>query len=64
MRGNVSVYGPQGRYQLIATSLAEEGGVGALAAALEALKGRLADQGLLDPEQRHHEGDVSVSGAS
>jgi exodeoxyribonuclease VII large subunit len=49
--GRVKVYEPSGRYQLYVESM-KPAGVGALAAAFEALKRKLADEGLFDPEHK------------
>ncbi len=50
-RGEVTVYEPRGRYQLVATSL-RPAGEGALRARFEALVARLRGEGLFDPEQK------------
>lgn len=50
-RGRVSVYEPRGQYQLVVDRL-EPSGVGALAAAFEALKAKLAAEGLFDSERK------------
>ncbi|MFM2055516.1 MAG: hypothetical protein RL456_3553, partial [Pseudomonadota bacterium] len=47
VRGSIDVYPPRGGYQIIATRIAEAG-QGDLAARLEALKARLAAEGLFD----------------
>jgi exodeoxyribonuclease VII large subunit len=49
--GAISVYGPQGRYQLVVDEL-RPAGVGALLLALEELKKRLADEGLFDAARK------------
>jgi exodeoxyribonuclease VII large subunit len=49
--GRVSVYEPRGQYQLVVDRL-EPSGVGALAAAFEALKAKLAAEGLFDEERK------------
>jgi exodeoxyribonuclease VII large subunit len=49
--GAVSVYEPQGRYQLVVDEL-RPAGVGALLLALEELKRRLAAEGLFDPARK------------
>lgn len=49
--GEVTVYEPRGQYQLRVTS-AEAVGVGALQAAFEELKRRLAAEGLFDPARK------------
>lgn len=48
-RGRLSIYEPSGRYQLILDRL-EAAGEGQLRAAFEALKGRLAKEGLFDAD--------------
>lgn len=47
IQGRVTVYGPQGKYQIIASKV-EAFGVGALQRAFEALKQRLETEGLFD----------------
>lgn len=49
--GRISVYAPRGNYQLIA-ELVQPAGVSSLAAAFEALKRKLADQGLFDEARK------------
>jgi exodeoxyribonuclease VII large subunit len=49
--GQLTVYGPQGRYQIIVKRV-EPAGVGAMLAALEALKKRLTAEGLFAPERK------------
>jgi len=49
--GRVSVYEPRGQYQLVVDRL-EPSGVGALAAAFEALKAKLAAEGLFDEARK------------
>ena len=49
--GRVKVYEPSGRYQLYVEAM-KPAGVGALAAAFEELKRKLADEGLFDPEHK------------
>ncbi len=49
--GDVGVYEPQGRYQLVVRTLVADG-VGALQREYEALKRRLSDEGLFDPERK------------
>ena len=49
--GAISVYEPQGRYQLIVDEM-RPAGVGALLLALEQLKQRLAAEGLFDPARK------------
>jgi len=49
VRGRLSLYEPRGDFQLIAEHM-EAAGEGALRAAFEALKARLADEGLFDAE--------------
>lgn len=49
--GRISVYEPMGQYQLIVEELAAEG-VGALFLAFEALKKKLAAEGLFDPARK------------
>jgi len=49
--GRISVYAPRGNYQLIA-ELVQQSGVSDLALAFEALKRKLADQGLFDEARK------------
>jgi len=49
--GRVKVYEPSGRYQLYVESM-KQAGIGALAAAFEELKRKLADEGLFDAEHK------------
>ncbi|MBL9116870.1 MAG: exodeoxyribonuclease VII large subunit [Verrucomicrobiaceae bacterium] len=49
--GKLSVYEPRGQYQLVA-KLVQGRGVGALQARFEALKQRLAEEGLFDQERK------------
>lgn len=49
--GRISVYAPRGSYQLIA-ELVQPAGVSSLAAAFEALKRKLAEQGLFDEARK------------
>jgi exodeoxyribonuclease VII large subunit len=49
--GRLSVYEPRGQYQLVILQL-EPAGLGALAAAFEALKAKLAAEGLFDPARK------------
>jgi len=51
VRGNLTVYEAYGQYQLVA-SYVQPAGVGALQQAFEALKVRLADEGLFDPARK------------
>ncbi|MCR5183217.1 MAG: exodeoxyribonuclease VII large subunit [Opitutales bacterium] len=51
LKGRLDVYVPRGNYSLIATSLREEG-KGDLMAQYEALKARLAAEGLFDPASK------------
>ena len=51
VRGNLSVYGPRGQYQLTATRI-EAVGAGDLAARLAGLKARLLTEGLFDEERK------------
>lgn len=51
VRGRLSLYEGRGDYQLILDSL-EDAGAGALQRAFEALKKKLADEGLFDPERK------------
>ena len=51
VRGSIDVYGPRGQYQLVARSL-RPAGAGDLAAQLEALKQRLAAEGLFEAERK------------
>ena len=50
-RGSLSVYPPRGEYQVV-VDLMEPKGVGALQIAFEALKRKLASEGLFDPERK------------
>jgi exodeoxyribonuclease VII large subunit len=49
--GEVGVYEPQGKYQLVVKALVADG-VGALQREYEALKRRLSDEGLFDPGRK------------
>ena len=49
--GSVTVYEPQGRYQIVVRFMRPDG-VGALAAAFEQLKARLEQEGLFAPERK------------
>ena len=49
--GDVGVYEPQGRYQLVVKTLVDDG-VGALQREYEALKRRLSEEGLFAPERK------------
>ena len=49
--GRISIYEPRGQYQLVVDRL-EPSGVGALAAAFEALKAKLAAEGLFDEARK------------
>jgi exodeoxyribonuclease VII large subunit len=49
--GDVSVYEPQGKYQLIVKTIVDDG-VGALQREYEALKRRLSEEGLFDPARK------------
>jgi exodeoxyribonuclease VII large subunit len=49
--GRLSVYEPRGAYQMVVEQM-EPLGLGALAAAFEQLKARLAAEGLFDPERK------------
>jgi exodeoxyribonuclease VII large subunit len=51
IRGNLSVYEPRGEYQLVAAEMSPAG-LGALYVALEALKKKLAAEGLFDPARK------------
>ena len=51
LRGDITVYEPRGNYQLRVTSV-EVQGVGALQAAFERLKAKLAAEGLFDPARK------------
>ena len=51
VRGTLSVYGPRGQYQLIATRISPQG-QGDLAARFAALKAALAEEGLFDEERK------------
>ena len=51
VRGNLSVYGPRGQYQLTATRI-EAVGAGDVAARLAALKAKLLAEGLFDEERK------------
>lgn len=50
-KGVITVYGPSGRYQMMVTQLMAQG-EGALKAAYEALKGKLAKEGLFDAARK------------
>ncbi len=52
LRGRLSVYEPRGRYQLVVTSVAAEGGKGDLWKRFEELKERLAAEGLFAPGRK------------
>ena len=52
-QGLISVYEKSGQYQMIVRAL-EAAGQGALQAAFEALKRKLAAEGLFDPAQKKH----------
>jgi exodeoxyribonuclease VII large subunit len=69
-RGRITIYPPQGRFQLIVSEL-EEAGLGALQRAFEALKKKLAAEGLFDSEHKRplpayprHIGVVTSPGAA
>jgi exodeoxyribonuclease VII large subunit len=51
VRGRLSVYEPRGQYQIIVDHM-EPAGVGALAAAFEALKRQLGEEGLFDQARK------------
>ncbi len=51
VEGNISVYEKQGRYQLLVRAMRPDG-VGELAAAFEALKAKLEQEGLFAPERK------------
>ncbi len=51
LRGKVTLYEARGEFQLVAEHI-EETGEGALRAAFEALKSRLASEGLFDPQRK------------
>ena len=51
LRGRVTLYEPRGDYQLVVETM-EDAGAGALARQLEALKARLAAEGLFDPARK------------
>lgn len=51
VRGKISVYEPRGEYQLVAAEM-NPAGLGALYVALEALKKKLAAEGLFDPARK------------
>lgn len=51
VHGDVVVYAPSGRYQIVVRSV-EQAGEGALQAAFERLKARLQAEGLFDPERK------------
>ncbi len=51
LRGDISVYAPQGSYQLNATAMREDG-IGDLYLAFEQLKRRLSEEGLFDPDHK------------
>lgn len=70
VRGTLSVYGPRGQYQLVASGFRPVG-AGDLAARLEALKQQLAAQGLFDEERKralpflpHGVGVATASGSA
>lgn len=50
-RGYLSLYGPQGRYQLVIQEI-EPKGIGALELALRQLRDKLAREGLFDPSRK------------
>lgn len=50
-RGRISVYEPRGEYQLIVDTV-EQYGIGVLQMKFAALKKKLADEGLFDPERK------------
>ena len=50
--GDVAVYRPQGRVQLVARAIKRDVGLGFRFLQLEALKKRLQEEGLFDPEQK------------
>jgi len=50
-KGIVTIYGPSGRYQMMVTQLLQQG-AGALKAAYDALKERLAKEGLFDAARK------------
>jgi exodeoxyribonuclease VII large subunit len=50
-RGRITVYEPQGKYQLLVEEM-RPAGAGALLAALEKLKARLSAEGLFDPARK------------
>ncbi len=49
--GEIGVYEPQGKYQLVVRTLVDDG-MGALQRQFEALKKRLSDEGLFDPGRK------------
>ncbi|KPP95980.1 MAG: exodeoxyribonuclease VII large subunit XseA [Bacteroidetes bacterium HLUCCA01] len=51
VHGDVVVYAPAGRYQIVVRSI-EQAGEGALQAAFERLKARLASEGLFEPQRK------------
>jgi exodeoxyribonuclease VII large subunit len=51
VKGQVSVYGPRGEYQILVDAL-EPRGMGLLQIAFERLKARLREEGLFDPERK------------
>ncbi len=53
VRGQLNVYAPRGSYNLVVDAI-EPAGLGALQAALEALKKTLSAEGLFDPERKKH----------
>ena len=53
LRGRVGLYAERGDYQLIADYM-EEGGIGALRRAFDALKARLGAEGLFESERKQH----------
>ncbi len=50
-KGRISVYEPRGQYQFVVEKI-EPSGLGALFAAYEALKAKLADEGLFDDDRK------------
>jgi len=51
VRGNVKIYEPQGKYQIVCESM-EPSGVGAMQLAFEQLKKKLSDEGLFDEARK------------
>lgn len=52
LRGKISVYAPQGNYQIVVEEIQAAGGIGDLYAQFERLKQILADEGLFDEQRK------------